>query len=106
MIAEGHDGYISDLSFNPDNEGQIYSASGDGLAILQDVSKGQSIRSFVGHTGDCNNVAVPYEKRGEPRPHRECRPHSRSLVWCSVPARAAPLRHSHLLFTGMRRGPT
>jgi len=60
-MAEGHDGYISRLAF-VDNTNMI-STSGDGKAILWDVTTGQSVKIFEGHTGDCNSLSIPYDNK-------------------------------------------
>jgi len=58
-MAEGHDGYISRLQFV--GEKDMISTSGDGKAILWDVTTGKSKTIFEGHTGDCNSISIPYD---------------------------------------------
>ena len=58
---DDHDGYISDLSFMPGDDGKLVSTSGDQNAILWDLGKGTPISFLKGHTADVNNVNFSQE---------------------------------------------
>jgi len=59
-IAEGHEGYISRLAFVDDK--QLLTTSGDGTAILWDLTTAKIKTHFKGHTGDCNSLSIASAK--------------------------------------------
>eukprot|EP00485_Elphidium_margaritaceum_P008179 CAMPEP_0202685900 /NCGR_PEP_ID=MMETSP1385-20130828/1724_1 /ASSEMBLY_ACC=CAM_ASM_000861 /TAXON_ID=933848 /ORGANISM="Elphidium margaritaceum" /LENGTH=372 /DNA_ID=CAMNT_0049340373 /DNA_START=73 /DNA_END=1191 /DNA_ORIENTATION=- len=51
-----HEGYLSSCRFVDDN--RILTASGDATCILWDIERQTPIRTFVGHSGDVESVAI------------------------------------------------
>jgi WD40 repeat protein len=55
---DDHDGYLSDLTFRPNDDTKMVSASGDTTAIYWDVNKAKPIHFFKGHTADVNTASI------------------------------------------------
>ena len=59
LYKEGvaHDGYISQIHF-VDDDTKVLTGSGDGLAVLWDITSGDIVTAWKGHDGDVTGVAT------------------------------------------------